>query len=892
MHCPRTWLLLLAVAPLAVAMDLYVGPAGNDAHPGTWPELPCRTLERVLAVAREWRQKDPAVPITVQILPGRYELAASLVLGPDLSGQAETPTVIRAVEKGTVILSGAQSVVGWTPWRDGIWRAALAAETVDTVYWNGDRLPAARVPNVDPEHPRTGGLLYALATDRETPQTALLFTEGDLDVSRWQHPETGRLVVWPDKNWNCDRLPLAAVDAKARRLTVARKARYEITRGNRFYVENLLEELDAPGEWFFDAKERQLYLMPPVAGDPGQQVAIPRAASVIQLLGTRETPVRQIVLEGLRIEGAARHAVELTAAWDCALRACEVSRTGSEGILIQEGSSQNRIVGCDIAWTGTAGIRLHGVRDTTRTRTDGMHGNLIENNHIHHVGMSGNAGGAVDVDPYVGGNITHDNLIRRNEIHDAPRKGIMFGGINNVVELNHIHHVNLEQSDTGPIGMCTRDLTERGSVIRSNYIHDVGGYNMLKPGEWAFPSFCWGIYLDDWTSGVTIAGNVVVGAPSGAIHVHSGVDNVIENNVLIDSPNGHILFSPILPPKTQNGQTYTMADNVVRRNIVSGSADSSWLSGRGDWQEKGIAESNHNLLWFAGAAPTLSGQGKAKTWEEWQAAGFDRDSVVAPRNPLTKTGDRYEVDPELAAQIGFEPIPWNQIGVYESPDRFSWPVRTDWPREAPLVAPPIAPEPVVTISAPLPRFPMPQIDGSLATGEWQKAQELTLTRDHRDRAATPTSTAWVGYTDEFLYLAIDSPISQGKALQIDGDWGKADALEIALRPAGSAPDVPILILHGYLHGRLGAATQGGMTAEAAKQASDGCQFKAQVLSPTRWTAEIAIPWSAIPGSQGRVVPLQFNVTCRKVADNLWLMWKPTGRHSYGVGEEGKLLPQP
>ena len=178
---------------------------------------------------------------------------------------------------------------------------------------------------------------------------------------------------------------------------------------------------------------------------------------------------------------------------------------------------------------------------------------------------------------------------------------------------------------------------------------------------------------------------------------------------------------------------------------------------------------------------------------------------------------------------------------------------------------------------------MPRIDGNLADGEWQKAQELTLARDHRDRSATPASTAWAGYTDEFLYLAVDSPISQGKALQIDGDWGKADALEIALRPAGLATDAPILILHGYLHGRLGAATSGGMTAEAAKQASDACQFKAQVQGPTRWTAEIAIPWSAIPGSKGQPTPLQFNVTCRKVADNLWLMWHPTGRHSYGVG---------
>lgn len=886
MFSRTAWLCLFAAASFGAAVDLYVGPAGDDANPGTAAELAFRTPGQALRAAATLRQQD--VTVTIRLLPGRYALAEALVIGPELSGKEGSPIVFRAVEKGTVTLDGSRTVAGWQPWRDGIWRAPVDAKAVDTVYWNGERLPAARVPNVDPTHPRTGGLLYAMTDDGEAPKAAVLFAKGELDVSRWQHPETGRLVIWPGKNWNCDILPLAA--AQVGRLTTTRNARYEIERGNRFYVEHILEELDAPGEWFFDAKEHQLYLMPPVAGDPGQQVTIPQAANVLRLAGTRETLVHHVVLEGLRIEGSASHAVELTAAWDCTLRACAISRTGKEGVLVQEGSSRNRVVGCDIAWTGTAGIRLHGVRDTSRTRSDGMFGNVVENNHIHHVGMSGNAGGAVDMDPYVGGNITHDNIIRRNEIHDAPRKGIMFGGVNNVVEGNHIHHVNLEQSDTGPIGLCTRDLTERGCIVRHNYLHDVGGYNMLKPGEWAFPSFCWGVYLDDWTSGVQVIGNVIVGGPSGAVHVHSGLDNVIENNVFVASPKAHILLSPIVPPKTQNGQTYTMAGNRIARNVVVGSADSAWLGGTRDWRQ-GIAECDHNLLWFDGQEPAIrSGNDSVRDWAAWQQAGFDTHSVVAPRNPVS---GHYQVDPELAAQIGFEPIPWDQIGLYESPDRFSWPVRTDWPRETPLLNPPIAPLPVVTATAPVPGLTvLPQIDGNLAPDEWQHAQELALTRDHRDKPAKPVSTAWVGYTDQALYLAIDSPISEGKSLQIDGDWGKADALEIALRPAGSAADAPILILHGYLHGRLGGATSGGMTGEEANQASRACQFKAQVQSPTRWTAEIAIPWSAIPGTQGRATPLQFNVTCRKVADNLWLMWRPTGRHSYGVGEEGKLLPQP
>ena len=886
---------LLGFCAAAEPARLYVSPQGSDDAKGAgWSmKVPYRTLERAtLAVRRLRGGKRGADGVTVTLLPGVYRLTEPLVLDAGVSGTEGAPTVFRTPVKGDATISGSAPVAGWRPWRDGIWQAQVETATVRTVYWDGERLPAARVPNLDPERPRTGGLLYAVDRDPEIPRGALRFAAGDLDVSRWRRPETARLVVWPDKNWNCDILPVRGVDAQERRLLCG-NARYDIVRGNRYYVEHVLEELDAPGEWYFDAAARTLFLKPPVAGDPGDRVALPMASSLVRLAGTRERPVRHVVLEGLRFEGAAGHAVELAAAWECTVRACEITRTGTDGILLHEGSSENRIVGCDIAWTGTNGIRLAGVRDTTRQRTDGMRGNLVENNHLHHVGMSGNAGGAIDIQPYVGGNITQDNIIRRNEIHDAPRKGIMFGGIRNVVEGNHVHHVNLEQSDTGAIGLCTRDLTELGSVIRHNYLHDVGGYNMLKPGTWAFPSYCWGIYLDDWSSGVTVFGNVVAGAPSGAVHVHSGIDNTIENNLFLDSPGGHIQFTPIAP-KTQNGKVYSMAGNRVRRNVVASAPESAWLAGRGRWQV-GIAECDDNLLWFAGSAPTIrEGRSKSIAWEDWRAGNRDTRSVVAAANPVRRTDGRYEVDPELAARIGFEPIPWDRIGLYESDDRFSWPVRTDWPREVPFPGRAVAAEPVRPSVATVPLLPAdrrpPAVDGTLDETEWRDAGSLRLARDHGDRPATPPSLARVWYDARALYVAMDNPISAGKALRPSGDWGKVDALELALRPAGLPETAPILVLRGFPDGQFAADTAGGMAADAASRAGGTCAYGARIEGASRWTAEIAIPWAAIPGANGAPVPLQFNATCRKAADRLWIMWRPTGRHSYGVGEEGKLLP--
>lgn len=903
---PACLLLSLLLSASLLGRDFYVSPSGDDAVPGTSPERAFRTPERALAAMRQAREEEATVPVTMTLLPGTYRLAEALVLDAALSGSAEAPTAIRASERGAATLSGFATVAGWTHWRDGIWRAPAPVGTVNEVYWNGERLHAARVPNLDPETPRTGGKLYAYDTDREAPRSAVVFLEEQLDVSRWQNPETGRLVIWPGANWNCCILPIESVDAENRRLTTTRNARYDIRRGNRFYIEHILEELDAPGEWFFDAGERMLYLMPPEPGEPGGQVAVPRAASLVRLLGSREEPLRHVHLEDLRLEGTSGHAVELHAASDCTIRACEITRTGGDGIHLHEGSSRNRIVGCDIAWTGIAAIRLVGIRSVARDRDDCLQDNIIENNHLHHVGISRNAGGAVDIHPYVGGNITRGNIVRRNHIHDAPRKGIMLGG-DNLIEGNYIHHVNLEQSDTGSIGFCTRDMNERGSIVRHNYLHDSGGYEMLSPGRWGFPSYCWGIYLDDWTSGVTVYGNVVVGSALGAFHVHGGVANVIENNLFIDNIQFQGLFSE-KPPKVQDGISYVMTDNVVRRNIVVAAPESAWLVGTRTWRN-GISECDRNLFWFGGGEPITGNRRRDMwPWQEWLDSGFDQNSVIAPRNPVAFVDGRYEVDPELAAQIGFEPIPWDRIGLYDSPDRFSWPVRSDWPRETPVLEHPMPVLPARTATAALPRLPAdrepPTVDGILEEGEWDGAGEMLLAFDHRDIPAQPTSTARLFHTDEALFIAVDNPSGADKTLTPGENWGPADAIEIAMRVSGMPEDSPIFLVRGYLGGRFGIADSvGGRVSGVGNVPREGmseerlaaireCRFRHQQIAPNRWTAEFVIPWGAIPGTEGNPVPLQFNITTRKPAHNVWLMWHPTGRQSFGVGEEGTLIPVP
>ena len=49
------------------------------------------------------------------------------------------------------------------------------------------------------------------------------------------------------------------------------------------------------------------------------------------------------------------------------------------------------------------------------------------------------------------------------------------------------------------------------------------------------PHAAWAIYLDDCASGTTVLGNLFVRVPLGAVMIGGGRDNVVTNNVIVDS---------------------------------------------------------------------------------------------------------------------------------------------------------------------------------------------------------------------------------------------------------------------------------------------------------------------------------------------------------------------
>ena len=534
------------------AAEWHVSPSGNDAWSGTLAEPnagrtdgPIATLERARNAIRERRKAGLAEPMTVFIHAGNYSLAKTFTLSKEDSGTADAPVVWRAYGNDKPVLIGGAVINGWQPVTDdplsggGLLKADLAAQGLDKAKFSqlifaGRRQHLARWPNFDPGNPYGGG--WAYVDGKVLPMYADIegeskreFVQKPDDVRTWTRPTDGAILIFPRYNWWNNIVRIYEMDAASRKITLTADCSYAIRPGDRYFVQGMREELDAPGEWYHDREANTLFFLPPepLAGRP---VSVPTLTTIMSLGPDTE----YVTIRGLTFECCEGTAVAVRKSSHCRIAGCTVRNVGNysgSGVSI-DGGSDTAVVGCDISETGSNGISISGGDRTTLTPAR----NSEENNYLHHVGVFYKQGVGVALGG-VGNRAAH------NLIHDAPRMGIMFSGNNLEIEFNHIRHVNLETEDTGAVYTGGRDwISSRGSVIRHNFFHDILGYG--REGEkWVSPHFAWGVYLDDNAGGVDVIGNIVARCSKAGLHLHNGRDNQIENNVFIDCGPQQIEYS-------------------------------------------------------------------------------------------------------------------------------------------------------------------------------------------------------------------------------------------------------------------------------------------------------------------------------------------------------------
>lgn len=899
---------LLITAATAAPTRLHVSPAGDDSNPGTG-DRPLATPNRAMEMMRGLRAADTLqAGAEIIVAPGDYCLPEPLVFTPADSGTETAPLVIRAAEGGRPALLGSRRVTGWEPFRDGIFRAdlkatALAGKGFWQLYFRGKRQVLARFPNEDPAHPRSGGFLYMGDVAEKDSRTLLRYKPERLDPSRWANPKAARVHIWSWLNWNRNILPIASIDTENSVITLGGPASYKLIEGNRFFVENLLEELDTPGEWYLDRAENMLYFMPPEGEAPDDDVTVPVLDTLIQFRGdaAKDASVSHITVRGFTLAESQAGLVSMTAADHCTVAACDIKHSGGTAISLGSHCHHNRIIGCDVHHVGGSAVVINGRVDWEHRYEGQPNNNLISNNHVHHVGEYGDAWGAICIWPGCGGNSTYDNVISHNLVHDTPRQGITFNGMRNTVEYNHVHHTNQEQSDTGAIGMGSRDIYERGSVVRFNYVHDTGGYNMLKPGVWEYPHYCWGVYLDDYTSGVYVYGNIIVRTYLGGVMIHGGQDNVVENNIIVDGLSQQVQFMPIdsltsgRTPAHPDKSMWLMTGNRMRRNVFYYSGEkSAWL--RGSKWEQMLAESDHNLIWTHDKPITMNipGVEDGDYWSAWKAMGYDRNSIVADPLFVDPAKDDYRLRPDSPAfDLGFVPIPVHMIGPYASPDRVTWPIVEAETREEHLRTPegePVAkpPRPTQILEA-RKLAARPTIDGKLDEWSWDgpgviRIRELSM----EDGNGSQPSRAVVATDGDALYVALENQVSNAAALKrTAGDWGADDGAEVCIQVIRDGKAGPVYVVQGYPSGKCQSVTNAGASDADAKTLGQAVEYAASI-GDSAWSGEWRIPLAALGIEPAGKPSIRFNIGVLKGAQREWIAWVSAGGAPWHMDRAGVL----
>lgn len=341
------------------------------------------------------------------------------------------------------------------------------------------------------EHPSGGGAFAFRTPSGVTPNAGALPNSPYKDVSE------AILNVWRPARWANWMFKVGSYDEKANNFTFGyggfQGARGENSGGD-FFVENVFEELDNPGEFFFDKKTGQLYLYHNGTGAPAADtsVVVPQKLVLVNMSGTQWDPVKNVKLTGTKYTATAYSYMEphsVPSAGDWALeRFAAIYLQGTEGALIDgctferldgngvmvSGYNRNATVqNSDFAYIGGNAIAAWGF--TNETTTDRARpGITLEN--APKAGVDGTDGEHPRYTTIVGNSArevglyekqssffvqakTAQSIIHGNVFFNGPRAGINsndgFGG-GDEISRNLVFSTCRESGDHGPFNSWDR----------------------------------------------------------------------------------------------------------------------------------------------------------------------------------------------------------------------------------------------------------------------------------------------------------------------------------------------------------------------------------------------------------------------------------------------------
>lgn len=638
-------------------------------------------------------------PVDIVIHTGTYRILQPIELTFADFGSVRAPVTWRSAGDGPVVLTGAIAVPVQQRESSRVWfgRVPSGGQSGGLLDHNQWMRPA-RYPNQKPGDPWFGGWLHADEPPQGEAGNRRRFWCRDQGLTEFESLIGAEVIVFPRSNYRSDRRRIIEYDPETGQIHLDRPATYGIGPGQRFYIQRVSGALDSPGEWRYDEQTGEVECVP--IGPDGPAISIPGVRHIFEIQGSErriadvsdddwpywDAVLRQIdppdgvvvghlTIRDLICEGTSDAAIKVESCAAVTIQGCTIRNCVGRGIRLVAGESC-RISDCEVSQILAGGILVAGGVRRPFTAISEPANHLITNCYIHHTGLEEKHSAAVAI-AGVG------NACEHCLIHDVPRWGIHSRGNHHRLEYNHIRHLTAETAETAGIFLCDRDWQYRGTVIRFNRIHDIPAQPPTRAPD-SFMPWAYGIYLDDWTSGVTIEGNIVSGTTHSGILIVSGHSNHVFNNIVCEAKDDLLRFqkSPSVYELERMGtDSQGFQHNRFERNILvlRGNHNSVYVLDNLLPEEETATDHDnfwdHNLIWNGGEEVWLqilaSGKHRRLTWNDWRnLSGQDASSLIA--DPLL---DEHWLlageSPALA--LGFQQLPVDQMGLQPSSKRSDWP---------------------------------------------------------------------------------------------------------------------------------------------------------------------------------------------------------------------------
>lgn len=744
----KALLINVFVLPACLAGEIYVSPQGNDQHSGS----AAQPLQSITAAVN---QLQTAGGGTVWLNEGIYRPGKTITIPSNSTG---SPIAIKAVTGKNVTITGGQliptdlfhSLKGTEAMtnfiqdhvKNKIYTASLAGtsladlflsrpdfengETYAMLSWNGHMLQQAQWPNRG--YAYHDNVLEEGATTRwlkpdehpapfsfEQPSGAVFTVLDEMDFNglneELQYSRDMLIQGYLAVDWLFERAPAARFFDKNKAIQLLHHTRYGFDFKSkrlprRFQVVNALCQLDEPGEWYFDAKEKRLYIWPVQPISPTKPFTVVGGDTLMAA-----NAVDRITIEGIFFENFGSLGVSLSGGNHILVGGCTFRNGIDLGLKISDGM-YNRIISCDFYGLNRA-FNLFGqapsddiLNDSSISFNDANadmvksgysenRRNLIAehneavNNHIHHCRLRGYGLLAIGG---VGATFSH------NVMHSL-NGGMMYGHNDLTMEFNEFYDVGYEMGDWN-VAYCGADKSMFNNQVRYNFFHHM----MCTPNAYGISA----IRADDGASGLRMFGNMFYKTGDSAI-AWSGPHNSIENCVVMKmNKTWHSGQFPyhIRPKKEmleEDWEKYIQMQKDIAAGKVSSHAKENYIGrlemviGKEGWkhnkrwiekypefnkifvdfknpdcnpwdQSCGIIRNNYheNATW---KVLYNHGRNKTKNFEELKA--FLPDSMIVelphdfdPQKMFIDPDNMdFRIKPNFTPIAGFQPIPFEQIGL-------------------------------------------------------------------------------------------------------------------------------------------------------------------------------------------------------------------------------------